>query len=136
MMAWSMRWHGMAAEDWRYVDLRRRHGKAYWLVNLFGIHLLPTVLVFAGCLPVFATAADGSRESGWLDVLSLVVIGGAIWIEARADTELRRFRAKAVSDATLESGLWALSRHPNDFGEVMFWWGLYLFALAANPAYR
>ena len=35
----------------------------------------------------------------------------------------------------LTSGLWAYSRHPNYFGEVLFWWGLYLFALTAAPSY-
>ena len=35
----------------------------------------------------------------------------------------------------MSSGLWAYSRHPNYFGEVAFWWGLYLFALAADPGY-
>ncbi len=29
--------------------------------------------------------------------------------------------------------MWAWSRHPNYLGEMGFWWGLYLFGLAANP---
>ena len=39
-----------------------------------------------------------------------------------------------VPGATLTTGLWAYSRHPNYLGEILFWWGLYLFALAAYPA--
>jgi steroid 5-alpha reductase family enzyme len=35
----------------------------------------------------------------------------------------------------MDKGLWKYYRHPNYLGEVTFWWGLYLFALAAKPSY-
>ena len=61
---------------------------------------------------------------------------GAIWLEARADKELRRFRlSNPPAGEFLHSGLWAWSRHPNYLGEMGFWWGLWLFALAANPGW-
>jgi steroid 5-alpha reductase family enzyme len=67
--------------------------------------------------------------------LAAAVCITAIAIEAIADAQLRRFRLKPERQASeiLASGLWAWSRHPNYFGEISFWWGLFVFALAANP---
>jgi steroid 5-alpha reductase family enzyme len=31
--------------------------------------------------------------------------------------------------------LWRFSRHPNYFGEILFWRGLYVFGLAADPSW-
>jgi steroid 5-alpha reductase family enzyme len=133
---WVYRWQGLRDEDWRYVMLRIKHGRRYWVVSWFGIHLLPTVLVFLGCLPLYAVLADPRVPFSAFDLVPLVVTSASIWIEARADFELVRFRASAPdSSETLDTGLWRLCRHPNYLGEVLFWWGLFGFGLAANPAY-
>jgi steroid 5-alpha reductase family enzyme len=130
------RWKGLDDEDWRYRDLRARHGRRYWFVSFLGIHAMPTALVFLGCLSLFPALADSTRPFGIVDLAAILVVGGAIWIEALSDRELRRFR-KASTDPkeVLVTGVWAHSRHPNYLGEIAFWWGLYLFALAANPRY-
>ena len=132
---WIRRWRGLADEDWRYADYRSQ-GAAYWPISFLGFHLMPTVLVFLGCLPLLpALAGAGSARLGILDLLAFLVTAGAILVEASADRQLRRFlRALNEPGRTLDTGLWALSRHPNYFGEVSFWWGLWLFGLAAAPS--
>lgn len=133
---WARGWGGLGHEDWRYVDLRRSSGRAYWPVSLFGLHLMPTVQVYLGCLALYPALALGSRPFGLLDVVAALVTGGAIALEARADRELLRFRrSQPPPDAILASGVWAWSRHPNYFGEMGFWWGLWLFAVAAAPGW-
>ena len=130
---WARGWHGLAHEDWRYVDLRQKTGRAYWLVSLLGLHLMPTAMVLAGCLALRAAFFVGTRPFGALDVVAALVTAGAVLIEGTADNQLRAFRLAAPPPgSTLEAGLWRYSRHPNYFGEVSFWWGLALFAVASG----
>jgi steroid 5-alpha reductase family enzyme len=68
---------------------------------------------------------------------SLAALGTGVWIagfaiEAIADRQKARFRADAANrDRFIRSGLWAWSRHPNYFGEVVLWVGVALVALPA-----
>jgi len=131
---WLRRWKGIADEDWRYADYRRL-GAGYWPVSFLGFHLMPTVLVFTACLSLVPSLSSASRAMGILDVLAFVVTAAAITVEAAADRQLRRFLSSTRKPGRiLDTGLWALSRHPNYFGEVLFWWGLWLFGLAADPS--
>jgi steroid 5-alpha reductase family enzyme len=134
---WWRGWGGLDHEDWRYERIRERSGRAYWLASFAGIHLFPTAMVLLGCLPLWPALGVGARPLGWLDALAFAVTAGAIALEAIADQQLRRFRTRADRrpDAILEEGLWRWSRHPNYLGEMGFWWGLWLFAVAAAPGW-
>jgi steroid 5-alpha reductase family enzyme len=129
---WARGWNGLGHEDWRYVDIRAKSGLAYWPASFAGIHLFPTLIVFAGCLPLEA-AVGPARPLNLVDGAAAVVTGGAILIETIADQQLRRFCQDKATGAIMASGLWRYSRHPNYFGEAGFWWGLALFAVAAGP---
>jgi steroid 5-alpha reductase family enzyme len=132
---WLARWRGMGDEDFRYREIRRKTGRLYWLASLISIHLMPTLWVFLGLLPAFAAVTRPS-PLGLLDLAALLVTAGAIAIEAVADRQLRRFlRTRRHAEEILETGLWGRCRHPNYLGEVLFWWGLYLFGLAADPSW-
>lgn len=121
---WARGWHGLSHVDWRYVDLRAKTGRAYPLVDLFGIHLFPTLLVFAGCLPLWWVTQKPVPLS-WLDGLWIVVGFGALYLEWRADNVLRRFRLERVEPAAvLRIDVWGWCRHPNYVGEMGFWLGL------------
>lgn len=128
---WARGWHGLTHEDWRYVDMRRTTKGMYWLISLTGLHFFPTFLVFLGCLPMYAAMSLPGKTFNGLDILAAVICIGATVIEFIADEQLRRHRA-LYPGVSITSGLWGYSRHPNYFGELSFWWGLYLFALAAG----
>jgi steroid 5-alpha reductase family enzyme len=129
---WARGWSGLHHEDWRYVEIRAKTGRLYWPASLAGIHLFPTVIVFVACLPLWPALATGPRPLGALDAVAALVTLGGIALELFADEELRRFRlANPPREAICETGLWRWSRHPNYLGEMLFWWGLALFSLAA-----
>jgi steroid 5-alpha reductase family enzyme len=126
-------WHGLNDEDWRYTEYRRFGPVGYWAISATGLQLVPTLVVFAGLLPVHeAVTGDGF---GAIGVFAAAVALAAVWIESTADLQKRRFAATAASGALLDTGLWSLLRHPNYLGEVLFWWGLFGFGIAAGEAW-
>jgi len=131
---WVRRWKGLRHEDWRYAGYRRA-GAAYWPISFAGFHLMPTIVVFLGCLPLWPALTAPGRAFGLLDLAAVLVTAGAITLEAAADRQLARFLRSDGHEKILDTGLWSLSRHPNYFGEVAFWWGLWLFGLAADPSW-
>jgi steroid 5-alpha reductase family enzyme len=132
---WARGWPGLHHQDWRYDDLRANTNAPYWLVSLTGIHFFPTLIVFVGCLPLYASLALDARPLGFLDGLACAVTAGAIALEGIADEQLRAFNRTKRPGEICTRGLWGWSRHPNYLGEMGFWWGLWLFAVAAAPSW-
>ncbi|WP_229070099.1 DUF1295 domain-containing protein [Actinoplanes sp. DH11] len=135
---WAISWRGLSHEDWRYVRLREQGAGRlpWWLVNLVGVQLMPTLVVFAGLLAVWPAVTATGRGWGPLDVAAVLVTGGAVLIEATADRQLHRFAGDPANRGRIiDTGLWRHSRHPNYLGEITFWWGMWLFGLAAAPGW-
>jgi steroid 5-alpha reductase family enzyme len=133
---WALQWHGLEHEDWRYRDIHRQAGAFYWPVSFLGIHLVPTVLVFLGSLALWPTLSDRNGQFVWLDGIAALIMLAAVLTEGVADLQMRRFRRRPdAREQEIPPGLWSFSRHPNYFGEVSFWWGLYLFVPLAYPAF-
>ncbi len=134
---WASQWKGFTQEDWRYVDFREKFPRLYWIISFLGIHLFPTIMVFLGSLSLYVSLSAETNAFGLLDILAIIITLGAIIIEATSDLQLRNFidRKDRKKEDIMSDGLWAYTRHPNYFGEVMFWFGLYIFSLSANPSY-
>jgi steroid 5-alpha reductase family enzyme len=93
-------------------------------------------MVFGGTLSIWVAIVHDLRPLNPLDLLAMMITGGAILLEAVSDRQLRKFILQnRETGKTMNMGLWSLSRHPNYLGEILFWWGLYLFALASNPLF-
>ena len=131
---WIYAFPGFPHEDWRYPLLKDGKGAMEPLVDLFAIHLIPTLQVFLGMVPVYVAVTRTGRDVGWLDVVAVVVGLGAVALSFTADLQMYRFaRAKQPGQA-MDQGLWGWSRHPNYLGEIGFWLSLGIFGLATSPS--
>jgi steroid 5-alpha reductase family enzyme len=134
---WGLRlaWHIQArnrgkAEDYRYLAWRREWGKWFYLRSYVQVYLLQGTLLFLIALPVLAINRSAGGTLGLLDGLGVCVWLGGFIFESRADAELTRFAKDPLNRGKLlQSGLWRYTRHPNYFGEVAQWWGIWLVAL-------
>ena len=134
---WYRGWEGIRHEDWRYGDLKKKTGYFYPLVNFLGIHLFPTLLVFLGCLPIigFFDSFSGGKDS-ISNVRWFLFAAGALTgfiapiIQFIADEQMRKHRQSSQNNY-IDSGLWKYSRHPNYFGEILFWTSLLLMGLSS-----
>jgi steroid 5-alpha reductase family enzyme len=131
---WLYAFPGLHHEDWRYPMFRDRAGRWEFVVDLVTIHLIPTLLVFAGMLPVYAAVTWPGPDIRWLTYLALMVGLAAVALELAADTQMHRFARSKSDGEAMDRGLWSWSRHPNYFGEFGFWVSMALFGVAVSPS--
>jgi len=130
---WATHWPGLHHEDWRYEPIREKAGKSEIWADLFGLHMFPTLIVFAALMPVYAVMNPTRVGIGFWEIIAVIITLGAILIEMTADLQLHRFNRYKQPGDYIKTGLWKYSRHPNYFGEYGFWFGLMIFGLAARP---
>jgi len=81
-------------------------------------------------------ATETSPALGVLDVIGLGLFGVGWAIEVVADRQKDSFRGDPVNKTMfISTGLWAWSRHPNYFGEIVLWCGLALSACSGLGGY-
>jgi steroid 5-alpha reductase family enzyme len=93
--------------------------------------LLQALAVAVIMLPVtyLLDRSDAPGFGGW------ALAGAAVWlvgllVEAFADAQKSAFkRSERNRGRFVSTGLWRYSRHPNYFGEILVWWGLFLYAV-------
>ena len=129
---WALNFGSLEREDWRYVMLREKTGKLYPVINFTGIHMVPTLIVYACTLPAAQAIRDGAEANFW-SVAAVCLCFGAAALQTVADLQMRGYRAERETPFC-RRGLWKYSRHPNYLGELMMWWGIGLsvFAVYTN----
>jgi len=118
-------------KDGRFDGMRESFSRffRFWLLQGFTVWavLIPALLFF---------------ESNPKGILPIAYIGVLIWfigllIEAVADYQKYTFINKGDSKGKwIDSGLWKYSRHPNYFGEILLWVGVFIYAIFGLSGYQ
>ena len=128
---WYLNWNNLDHEDFRYIDLKNNNKFMSFINDLFGIHLIPTLIVNVSLYPIYV--ALNSESLNELVYVGFILIIIAVVIQYISDDQMRKFRKDESNlGKTMKYGLWKYSRHPNYLGEVSFWFGIYIFALASG----
>ena len=120
--------------DWRYRMLKNKSGHFYQFVNLFGICLFPTLVVYSCSLPVIVFAEIGAF-SYW-SIIGLFIAISGVFLELISDIQMKKFvKIRSSRSEVINIGLWKYSRHPNYLGEITVWFGVALNLIFINPSY-
>jgi len=118
-------------EDARYRKWREEWGKHFVLRSFFQIFILQGGLILLISIPVIVAVTARGGPFSALDVIGALFWTTGFLFEAVGDYQLVRFKKdKASRGRIMQYGLWKYTRHPNYFGEVSLWWGIYLIALS------
>ena len=115
-------------EDIRYSKMRSKYGN----VGLFFInYLIQAILIAIVSLPLQSVLSTNNLELNIISWLSGIIALAGITIEALSDKQLKAFKKDTLNNGKVMSlGLWNYSRHPNYFGNSLFWWGISIYSLS------
>jgi steroid 5-alpha reductase family enzyme len=132
VMFWSVRLASFlfmrisrAGKDSRFDAIKQQPLRFLLAWTLQGLWVLLT----AAC--ALAIITGGNREPlGAIGYVGIAVWTIGILIEIVADQQKSAFRANPANKGKfISTGLWAWSRHPNYFGEIVLWTGMAIIAL-------
>lgn len=118
-------------EDPRYIQFRQRWGSLALLYGYCEVFLLQGLLLLIVASTIIIINCSTSPTINKFDI-----IGTLFWLvgfvfETVADIQLYNFlHNPANKGRIMKYGLWQYSRHPNYFGEVCVWWGIWAIALS------
>ena len=125
--------HGLGYVDWRYSMLKEKSGKLFQFVNLFGICMFPTMVVYLASVPLFVYASLSFESYSYLDFIGSGVILLGVFFELVADLQMKKFiRIRESREQVINIGMWKYYRHPNYLGEILIWFGVAFILIIHN----
>lgn len=118
-------------EDYRYKAWREQWGKWFYLRTFFQVFVLQGFFMLLIVSPVVIINIYRGNALNIIDLLGIGIWTLGFYFEAVGDWQLSRFIKNPVNKGKImQAGLWKYTRHPNYFGEVTQWWGVWIIALS------
>lgn len=120
-------------EDFRYADWRKEWGDNVVVIAFFRVFMIQAIINFivgsASYTIILYNQFSFDHLNQVLVYMGLLVAFIGLFFEVVGDEQLRRHIKKGTR-TLMKDGLWSLTRHPNYFGEIMIWIGLYITGLS------
>lgn len=115
--------------DPRFVKWETSWGRLGFFASFTWIVLLQCILMLIMSFPSVFVNLQDTGPLHFLDFIGLAVWTIGFFFESVGDYQLHKFMKDSVnSGKIMDRGLWKYTRHPNYFGEIVIWWGIYLIA--------
>lgn len=119
-------------EDYRYRRLRKRYKDRFWWQSYLKIFLPKVGLMWLITLPIIIAPYNVYSSNMHLALAGTIWLVGFVY-QAMADWQLAQYKKIPKNKQKIfHGGLWQYSRHPNYFGEIVMWWGIFL-AVIGGP---
>lgn len=116
-------------EDFRYAQWRKEWGDKVVIIAFFRVFMIQGIINFivgaASYSVIKFNAFDLKQVTSYIVILGLIIALMGLFFEVVGDEQLRR-HIKRKTKTILDKGVWSLTRHPNYFGEILIWIGLYI----------
>ncbi len=120
-------------EDRRYAAMRKGWGKNWLLQSFIKVFLLQGVLLFIISYPIIFINSTEPIAINVIHKLGICIWFIGMFFETVGDEQLRHFIKNPNNKGKLMTeGLWRYTRHPNYFGEMTLWWGIWLLAVPSG----
>lgn len=118
------------SEDYRYKQWREEWGKYFLIKAYLQVFVLQGFFMFLISFPIIISAIYGVNNLGLINYLGIFIWVIGFFFETVGDIQLRQFISKSENKGKIMTeGLWKYTRHPNYFGEVTQWWGIFIIVI-------
>ena len=127
---WAYTFKDLNHQDWRYTMLKERTKVFYPLINLFGIHLFPTMVVYFCIIPAVYLISMELKFNIFTIIFFITAVLSVI-LQGISDYQMHKYR-KNKETPFIRIGLWKYCRHPNYLGEILMWWSIGLLVVSTT----